>query len=204
MRPALVTDSSSQLPESLQEQYDIRVVPIPIVINGTDYLEGVDLDADAFYALFGDGAPEVSTSQPSPGSFVETYQACIDAGHDEIISVHVCGTLSGTVNSARVAAEMVDANVRLVDSRTLSFGVSCCMWRVAQTLDNGGSADEAVAAAEVLADQLYSVTALGAADLLRGSGRMEFEESASGIDVYRAGPDGSFVSVGAGETVDVS
>lgn len=202
MRPALVTDSNSQLPRSLQERHDIRVVPIPVVVDGIDYLEGVNLDADGFYALFDGGAPEVSTSQPSPGSFVETYQACIEAGHDEIISVHVCGTLSGTLNSARIAAEMVDTKVRLVDSRTLSFGVSCCMLRAVQTLAEGGSADEAVAAAEVIADQLYSVTALGAAELLRRSGRMEFEESATGIDVYRAGPDGSFVSVGAGATVD--
>ena len=132
MPPALVTDSNSQLPESLRVRYGIRVVPIPIMVNGINYREGVDLDADGFYDLFAHGTPEVTTSQPSPGAFVEIYEACIDAGHDQIISVHVGESLSGTLNSARIAAGMVDADIRLVDSRTLSFGVSCCVWRAAQ------------------------------------------------------------------------
>jgi len=202
MRPALVTDSNSQLPPALKERFAIRVVPIPVVVNGQDYLEGVDLDADGFYGLFVDGTPEVSTSQPSPGAFIETYQECIDAGHDEIISIHVGATLSGTLNSARLAAQQVEVPVRLVDSRTLSFGISCCVWRAGELLAAGATSDEAVAAAEVLADELFSVTALGAAELLRASGRIDFEESGAGVDVFRAGPDGSFDSVGAGKTVD--
>ncbi|MFB0927926.1 MAG: DegV family protein [Acidimicrobiales bacterium] len=201
MPPALVTDSNSQLPESLRVRYGIRVVPIPIMVNGINYREGVDLDADGFYDLFAHGTPEVTTSQPSPGAFVEIYEACIDAGHDQIISVHVGESLSGTLNSARIAAGMVDADIRLVDSRTLSFGVSCCVWRAAQVLEEGGSVDKAIAEAEGLADNLYSVTALGAAELLKASGRMDFNASATGIDVFRGGPDGSFVSVGASTDV---
>ena len=201
MPPALVTDSNSQLPESLRVRYGIRVVPIPIMVNGINYREGVDLDADGFYDLFAHGTPEVTTSQPSPGAFVEIYEACIDAGHDQIISVHVGESLSGTLNSARIAAGMVDADIRLVDSRTLSFGVSCCVWRAAQVLEEGGSVDKAIAEAEGLADNLYSVTALGAAELLKASGRMDIDASATGIDVFRGGPDGSFVSVGASTDV---
>lgn len=202
MRPALVTDSNSQIPKSLQERYDVGVVPIPVVVNGVEYLEGVDLEADDFYAHFADGSPDVSTSQPSPGAFVEAYQACIDAGHTEIISVHVAESLSGTLNSARIAADMVDADVRLVDSQTLSFGVSCCLWRAGQILADGGTADEACAAASALAQDLYSVTALGAADLLAASGRVDFASSGAGVDVFLAGPGGSFDSVGSGTTSD--
>lgn len=197
MAPVLVTDSNSQLPESLRVRYGIQVVPIPLTVNGTSYLEGVDLDADGFYELFADGTPEVTTSQPSPGAFMETYQTCIDAGHDQIISIHIGESLSGTLNSARIAAGMVDADVRLVDSRTLSFGISCCVWRAAQVLEDGGSVDQAIDGAVELANDLYSVTALGAAELLKASGRIEFDTSATGIDVFRAGPDGSFDSVGA-------
>ena len=202
MRPALVTDSNAQLPVSLQERYGVRVVAIPVVVNGVEFFEGVNLSADEFYEHFAAGAPEVSTSQPSPGAFVETYQACIDAGHDQIVSVHVGGDYSGTLNSARIAADLVDAEVFLVDSQTLSFGVSCCVWRAAQILDAGGAVEEACAAAGVLADELYSVTALGAAELLAASGRVEFESSGAGVDVYLAGPGGSFASVGAGSTSD--
>jgi len=201
MRPAIVTDSNSQLPSTLQHRYGIRVVPIPVTVDGTSYLEGVDLDADGFYALFGDTTPEVTTSQPSPGAFVETYQACAAAGHDQVISIHVGSALSGTLNSARIAAGMVDIDVRLVDSQTLSFGVSCCAWQAAQVLDEGGSIDQAIAVAEGLAEQLFSVTALGAAELLHASGRVVFDTSATGVDVFRSGPGGSFESVGVGHDV---
>lgn len=202
VRAALVTDSNSQLPMTLRDRYGVQVVPIPVVVDGVEYLEGVDLDADGFYALFADGTPEVTTSQPSPGAFVEAYEACIAAGHDEIISIHVGEAYSGTLNSARVAAEMVDATVHLVDSATFSFGIACCVWRAGQVLESGGSSAEAVMAAEHLGGDLRSVTALGAAELLKASGRADFEPSETGIDVYLAGPDGAFESVGVGNTAD--
>jgi len=202
MQPALVTDSNAQLPAILQGRYDVQVVAIPVVIDGVEYLEGQDLDADGFYELFADGAPEVSTSQPSPGAFVQTYQACIDAGHTEIVSIHVGEGFSGTLNSARIAADMVDATVHLVDSNTLSFGISCCVWKAGTVLADGGSTKQAIAAAKALSNELYSVTALGAAELLKGSGRVDFETSATGVDVFLAGPGGSFESVGVGATVD--
>lgn len=203
-RAALVTDSNSQLPATLRDRYDVRVVPIPVIVGDTEYLEGVDLDADGFYALFADGTPEVTTSQPSPGAFVETYEACLAAGHDEIVSVHVGARFSGTLNSARIAAEMVDATVHFVDSDTLSFGIACCVWRAGEVLEAGGSTAEAVAAAEQLAGDLRSVTALGASDLflLNASGRVDVQVTEGGVDVYLAGPGGTFESVGAGATAD--
>ena len=201
MRAALVTDSNSQMPADLAARFDVRVVPIPVVVNGVEYREGVDLAADDFYAHFANGTPEVTTSQPSPGAFVEVYQACIAAGHQDIISIHVSEALSGTLNSARIAADMVDANVHLVDTRTGSFGVSCCVASAGRVVDAGGSTDEAIAAAEQLVDRLFSVTALAAADLLKK--RVDYEASNQpGIDVLRSAPDGSLASVGAATTVD--
>jgi len=204
MTVALVTDSNSQLPVVLRDRYAVTVVPIPVVVNGSEYLEGVDLDADAFYELFADGTPEVTTSQPSPGAFVLAYQAAMAAGHDEIISIHVTDSMSGTLNSARIAADMVDALVHLVDSRTASFGISCCVWRAGDVLAEGGSASDAVTAVETVAANLHSVTVLGAADLLKRSGRVDIDETEDGaedgVHVYRAGPDGSFDSVGQGTT----
>jgi hypothetical protein len=123
----------------------------------------VDLDADGFYDLFTDGTPEVSTSQPSPGSFVDAYNECAAAGHREVISIHVGESLSGTLNSARIAAGMVDIDVHLVDSRTLSFGVGACVWRAGEMLAAGAGIQDTIASVGQLADDLYSVTALGAA-----------------------------------------
>jgi len=202
MSIALVTDSNAQLPPTLVERYGIGVVAIPVVIDGVEHHEGVDLDADRFYEFFESGTPDVSTSQPSPGAFVSAYEQAAEAGHDHIVSIHVGETYSGALNSARLAADLVDIGVTLVDSRTVSFGIGCCVWKAAILLEAGAAVPAVVEAVDTLTSQIRSVTALGAAELLHASGRVRFEESGQGVDVYLAGPDGSFDSVGAGRSVD--
>lgn len=200
MLPALVTDSNSQLPAELRDRFEVEVVPITVVIDGTDYREGVDLDADGFYDLLATG-PEVSTSQPSPGDFVDAYQRCIDRGHDEIVSIHVSAELSGTLNAARIAAGMVDADVHLVDTATASFGIACCVWQAALARaaceQPSDAAATMIAAAEDTAGRLYSVTALGAAKLLNASGRVDFTADESGIPLFKTAPGGVFDQLGS-------
>ncbi len=200
---AIVTDSNSQLPDSLRQRYGIRVVPIIVTVDGTEYREGVDLDADGFWELWRDGQPEVSTSQPSPGDFVEAYRAAADAGADEILSIHVGSAYSGTCNSARLAAAEVDVPVRLVDTNTLSFGISCCVREAAEALARGADITEAATIAEQLSPRLGSVTILQALELTRSQGRLldRLPDAVDGIPVLRMVGDHSDV-VGTGRSVD--
>jgi DegV family protein with EDD domain len=199
----IVTDSNSQLPAELQDRYGIAVVPITVVVNGTEYSEGVDLDADGFYALWADGQPEVSTSQPSPGAFVETYNGLIAEGATEILSIHVSDALSGTLNSARIAAQQVDVPVRLVDTGTMSFGISCCVWEAAEALAAGASLESAAVTAEKLAPALGSVTILQALEFTRAQGRLvdQLPEEAAGIPVL-AMVDGGTEVLGEGRSIE--
>ena len=169
----LVTDSNAQLPPALLERYGVEVVPLTVTVDGVDHLEGVDLDADAFYAAFAGGAaPAVSTSQPSPGRFAATYRRLADAGADEILSVHIGASLSGTVNSARLGAADSPVPVRVVDTGTASFGVGCCVWEAGEVLRGGAPAEEAAAVAEALAPRIGNVFVVGALDLVRAGGRL--------------------------------
>jgi len=200
----LVTDSSSQIGAALQQRYNVAVVPITVVVNGVQFSEGVDLDADRFYQFWVDGAaPEVATSQPSPGAFVEAYQRLIAEGATEILSVHVGSAYSGTLNSARIAAEQVSVPVRLVDTETMSFGVSCCLWEAAEVLAAGGSLESAAQAAERLAPLVASVTVLQALEFTRGQGRFVGQLPAASDDIPVLaiyGPEAT--TVGHGRTVD--
>ena len=199
----IVTDSNSQLPTELRDRYDIEVVPITVTVDGVEYREGVDLDADGFYALWGDGQPEVSTSQPSPGAFIETYERLAADGATEILSIHVSADLSGTLNSARLAAESVDVPVRLVDTGTMSFGISCCVWEAAEVLRSGGTIEEAARTAEKLAPAIGSVTILQTLEFTRGQGRMvdHLPDDAEGIPVL-AFVDGDSEVLGEGRSID--
>lgn len=173
MTVALVTDSNAQLPAELAERYGVTVVPLTVTVDGTPHLEGTELDADAFYARFEGGAtPVVATSQPSPGQFAEVYQALAAGGATEILSIHIGSDVSGTCNSARLAAGSSSVPVRLVDTGTASFGVACCVWEAAEVLAAGGSLDQAAAVAAELGPTIGNVFTVRALDLARAGGRL--------------------------------
>ena len=179
----ICTDSSSQLPTALRDRYDIEVVPLTVSVDGREYLEDVDLDADEFWAQFAGGnRPEVSTAQPSPGQFALAYESLIERGSTEILSLHIAGAMSGTISAARLAAHTAAVPVRLVDTGTASFGVTCCVWAAAIAIEKGATLDEAAAVAESLSPNLGNVFVVGAPDLASAGGRarVPVEELVSG------------------------
>jgi fatty acid-binding protein DegV len=164
----ICTDSNSQLPQSLAERYAVEVVPVTVTVDDHDYLEGVDLHADQFYEMLAvEPPPRVSTSQPSPGQFAAAYDALLHRGCDEIVSIHVTAATSGTLNSARLATRMSPIPVRLVDSGTAGFGVSCCVWAAGEAIAQGATIDHAVRVAESLASSVGAVFVVGQLDFVR-------------------------------------
>ncbi len=168
----LVTDSNAQLPDELARRYDIEVVPLTVTIDGVPYLEGVDLDADAFYARFEKGRPRVSTTQPGPGQFAAAYEAVAERGATEILSVHIGSSVSGTVNSARLAAQVSPVPVRIVDTGTASFAVALCLWEAAVAAEAGASLEEAAGVAERVGATVGNVFVVGILDVARAGGRL--------------------------------
>lgn len=173
----ICTDSSSQLPAAMQARYDIEVVPLTIVVDGTEYLEGVDLDADGFWDFYADGRlPAVATAQPSPGQFALAYEQLADRGAREILSVHLGSALSSTISSARLAAHSSPVPVRLVDSGTAGFGVGCCACAAAEAVSGGATLAEAAEVAESLASSIGSVFVVAGLDAMRAGGRIKLPD----------------------------
>ena len=181
----IVVDSNSQIPPVLVERFGITVVPLAVMVDGVQYLEGVDLDADDFYARFQTGTPEVGTTQPSPGQFAVAYDSLVADGAEEILSVHIGSSVSGTVNAARIAAAQITVPVRIVDTGTASFAVALCAWAAAEALDAGVSVEEAARAAEATASTVGNVFVVRALDFARAGGRLAptADEPAAGIPV---------------------
>ena len=169
---ALVTDSASQLPPGLAAEFGVLVAPIIVNIDGVEYREGIDLTADDFWSRMSNrSVSEITTSQPSPGTFSEIYRSAVEQGATDIVSVHVGADHSGTINSARIAAEMVDVDVHVVDSGTASFGVSCCVWEAATTIAANAPVSEVVARVEQIRPAIGTAFILSALDFARRSGR---------------------------------
>lgn len=185
----LCTDSNAQLPPDLVSRFDVEVVPITVVIDDHEYLEGVDIGADEFYAMFAGGhRPTVTTSQPSPGQFALAYEELVGRGCTEILSIHASAGhtvgASGTLNAARLGARGFDVPVRLVDSGTASFGIGCCVWAAGDAIADGACLDEAAAIAESLAPTIGNVFVVGALELgPSGAGRGELAADGAGLPV---------------------
>jgi fatty acid-binding protein DegV len=159
----LCTDSSAELPPSLAAQLHVEIVPLTVTIDGDDHLDGVGIDADAFYALFEHGQrPVVATSEPSPGQFAAAYENLIARGCTSILSVHLSPTLAPTLNPARLAARSVDVPVRVIDSGTAGFAMGGCVWAAREAIERGAGLDEVVAAAEHAAATVHHTVLLRA------------------------------------------
>ncbi|NJP34746.1 DegV family protein [Micromonospora thermarum] len=123
MPVAVVTDSTAYLPPEPLAAHRLTVVPLTVVLNGVEGLEGVEtFPADATRALSGRRV-SVSTSRPAPEQFAATYRRLLDEGAEGIVSVHLSAELSGTVEAARLAAAELGDRVAVVDSRSCGMGI---------------------------------------------------------------------------------
>ena len=122
----VITDSSIQITDEETKKYDITVIPLSIDFNGKVYVDGEDLSRTEFVKKMDESAELPKTSQPPLGEFVKVYDSL--KGNDvKILGIFMAHTLSGTVDSARQAAEMTDADVTVIDSeftdRAMAFQV---------------------------------------------------------------------------------
>lgn len=116
----IVTDSGFDLSPQQLENANLHILPLKITLSGTTYRSGIDIDKEGFYRLLENTTDMPITSTPSPGEFIETYEAVAKEDPD-ILSIHISSGLSGTFSAAVTAAKQVpDANITLVDTRSLS------------------------------------------------------------------------------------
>jgi DegV family protein with EDD domain len=129
----IVTDSGTDLRLSPEQMggLEVHVIPLIVTLEGRSYREAGDIHTDEFYRLLAATEALPVTSQPSAGSFAETYRR-LAATDPDILSIHISSGLSGTVNAARVGASQApEANVTVVDTKTLSAAAG---WQVEAAL----------------------------------------------------------------------
>jgi DegV family protein with EDD domain len=170
---AVVTDSTSSLPEGLAAQRDIRVVPLSVRLGAQVGREGVEIDTTQLCAALADRRLDVQTSRPAPAAFLDCYRAALDGGASAVVSVHLSRELSGTWEAARLAADEIGADrVRVVDSRAACMGLGYAVLAAADTADDGGGIDEVAAAATDVARRCRIFFSLDSLERLRRGGRI--------------------------------
>jgi DegV family protein with EDD domain len=137
----LVTDSTSDITPSDAAALGVSVVPLVVRFGNEQYRDGVDIDADAFYAKLEHTDAHPSTSQPSPEVFAALFRTLLADPADQVVGLHISSKLSGTLQSARLAAQGFDADrVHLVDTESVSGGLQLL---VRAALDDIKAGDDA-------------------------------------------------------------
>lgn len=118
MKIAVVTDSSSYLSKEEAEKYQIRVISVPVIIDGHMYHEGVDITNHEFYDHLRNSKDLPKTSQPALGEMSQVYDQLAAEGYDAVISIHLAATISGLINNLKTLAAS-HTNIKIIpyDSR---------------------------------------------------------------------------------------
>ncbi len=169
-RIAICTDSSSLLALEDAERLGIEVVPIGIALDGEPF-DDRSASVDDFYERLRSGAA-ATTSLPGPAAFAAAYERAAARGAHEMLSIHLDARTSGTVTAAELAARDAPLPVRVVDTRTASYGVGLCVRAAAEVVVEGGSLESAANAAMRLAGTLENafVARLGSGGRVPASG----------------------------------
>ncbi len=170
-RPVALVSDSTSVDHDAAERLDVIVVPLTVVIGAKSYDEGTAAGPETVAAALKEKMP-VSTSRPTPEAFLRVYQTAAKAGAEAVVSIHLSSELSGTYESAALAAGDAPVPVVTVDSRHLGMATCFAVESAANALDDGASAEEA---AEVARDRAAATTALFYVDtleFLRRGGRV--------------------------------
>ncbi|WP_425147648.1 DegV family protein [Deinococcus sp.] len=168
---AIVTDSTSDLTPEQQEQSSIVSVPLYVLFGGTMYRDGIDLSTADLFRGLKEGKKTPSTSQPSPAEFAAAYQKALESA-DEVLSVHISGLLSGTVGSARLAAQDFGGKVTVMDSHTTAMALGMQAIRASVRAREGAGMAQIVAELERVQAQMGLRFTVDTLDFLRMNGRI--------------------------------
>lgn len=172
MPVAVITDSTSHLPEGFAERFGVRVVPLYVLIDGVAALDGIEVGPQALAKALGERRI-VTTSRPTPGEFVAVYREALARGADAIVSVHLSSEISGTWESAVLAAQEVGPDrVRVVDSRSIAMGLGFAALHAAQAAARGATAEEVEQAAVSAAGRAETLFVVETLEYLRRGGRI--------------------------------
>lgn len=168
----IVTDSTADLPAAMVQKLGVTVVPLNVHFGDDVFQDGVTLNSDGFWAQLDRSPNHPKTSQPAPGDFLTVYQQAVAAGRP-VVSIHVSGKLSGTLQSARIAREMLQGGeVHLVDTGNVSLGLGIVVAHAAAVAARGADATEVARQAQQLSVQVRILFGVDTLDFLQRGGRI--------------------------------
>ncbi|MCM3547894.1 degV family protein [Niallia circulans] len=169
----IVTDSTCDIDKQEMERLGITVVPLSIEIGGKTYRDGVDITKKEFATLLTAGGALPKSSQPPVGVFMDVYQRLLAEGEEvQVLSLHMTEALSGTVQSAQMAAAEMDGRVTVVDSHFISTALSFQVKEAAEMAAAGETMERILAEIEQIRAKTSLYIAVDTLEYLAKGGRI--------------------------------
>ncbi len=167
----VVTDTTACIPEELVAQYGIPVIPLNVLWDGEALKDGVDITPNQFYARLAKSSTTPTTSQPSVGEFVEFFEKVGETA-EEIVGLFLSDALSGTLDSARQAKEMVDIPVHLMDTKMIATALAIAVLEAHKMAEEGATGEEILAMASKAEAQSKVMLIADTLEFLHRGGRI--------------------------------
>ncbi|AEV16299.1 MAG: DegV family protein [Thermus sp.] len=171
MKVALVTDSTADLPKPLRERLGVRVVPLYVNLGGRVYRDWEEITPEEIFQKVREGTAFPTTSQPSPEDFLRAYQSALEEA-DHVLSVHISSKLSGTVQSAELAAQNFPGRVSVFDTQAASLGIGMMVLRAHELLAEGKSLEEVLGELKRLRQDHFVRFSVATLEFLKRGGRI--------------------------------
>jgi DegV family protein with EDD domain len=171
MSVKLIVDSASDIVAAYCEQNGIGFAPLKTTLNGKEYRDGIDIVPNDFYAMLEANKEMAHTSQVNASEFGELFEKAVSEGH-EVVALTISSGLSGTFQSARIAAADFPGKVFVVDSLTASAGEQVLLARAVALRDEGKSAAEIFKELEVLKKKVRLFLRVETLEYLKRGGRI--------------------------------
>jgi DegV family protein with EDD domain len=167
---AIVVDSTADFPHAQDRYPNWRVVPLYVRFGDESFRDYVELTPEAFYRRLRDSAVPPATSQPTPGDFLATYEQL--RRYERVLSLHIAGRLSGTIESARTAARSFADQVRVFDTETASVAIAMLGTAIQRRLERGTTDEEVDELVRRYGETAHLVFTLDTLEYLARGGRI--------------------------------
>jgi DegV family protein with EDD domain len=168
----IVTDTTAYLSEAYVREHDMRVVPLTVHFGAEAFKETIELSNEEFYARLRSAPAMPTTSQPSPGEFLDVYRAVADAGH-EILVLPISSKLSGTHASATAAKDMLpSARISVVDTLSASLALELMIRAAVDAIEGGATLPQVAEQMESLKSRIYTLFVVDTLEYLAKGGRI--------------------------------
>ncbi len=170
-RIGIVCDSTCDLGPTWLAEHDVVMVALKVTFGEETFLDWVELSPEAFFERLASSPTLPKTSQPSPAEFAAVYERLAADGVDGIVSIHLSSPLSGTIESANMAAADASVPVRVIDTRRVNMGTGLAILGAIEARDAGADLNGVADAAETTARKTHMLFALDTLDYLVKGGR---------------------------------